>query len=60
MSILQKAWEFGHVSGITIKNSKYYDEDFSGLSNYITKDENTQEFKKRWHASQTQNQRSEL
>ena len=46
LSILQKAWEFGHVSGITIKNSKYYDEDFSGLSNYITKDENTQEFKK--------------
>ena len=37
---------YGHVSAIKIKNSKYYDEDFSELSNYITKDENTQEFKK--------------
>ena len=46
MSILQRPWEYGHVSAITIKNSKYYDEDFSELSNYITKDENTQEFKK--------------
>ena len=46
LSILQKAWEYGHVSGIAIKNSEHYDEDFSGLANYITKDENTQEFKK--------------
>lgn len=46
VSILQKAWEYGHVSSITIKNSEYYDEDFSRLSNYITKDENTKEYKK--------------
>ena len=46
LSILQKAWEHGYVSAITIKNSDYYDEDFSRLSNYITKDQNTQERKK--------------
>ena len=39
--ILEKAWEHGvtYCSAIR-KNSKVYDEDFTKLANYITKDEN--------------------
>ena len=41
-SILEKAWEYGitYCSAIR-KNDKVYDEDFSKLASYITKDENT-------------------
>lgn len=44
-SLLVRFWEYGQVTPIIIKNSPYYDEDFSSLANYITKDENTQAFK---------------
>lgn len=41
-SILEKAWEHGgtYCSAIR-KNTKVYDEDFTKLASYITKDENT-------------------
>lgn len=45
-SILQRAWSKGGTWFTEIKKSKYYDEDFTMLSNYITKDENTTEMKK--------------
>lgn len=46
-SILQKAWPYGGAYGITIKKStEFYDEDFTKLSNYMTKDETTREVKK--------------
>lgn len=45
-SIIQKAWKKGGTWFTEIRKSKFYDEDFSNLSNYITKDENTQEKKK--------------
>ncbi|WP_343247750.1 rolling circle replication-associated protein [Diplocloster hominis] len=38
-SILQRAWKKGGTWSIEIRISKYYDEDFSRLSNYMTKDE---------------------
>ncbi len=44
-SILQNAWEHGGTWTVKIKNCKYYDEDFTKLANYITKDENTVETK---------------
>ena len=42
VSILEKAWEHGitYCSAIR-KNGKVYDEDFSKLASYITKDEHT-------------------
>lgn len=41
-SILKKAWPHGMTSCITIKQSdKVYDEDFTKLANYITKNEHT-------------------
>ncbi len=41
-SILQRAWENGAVYVSTIRlNDKIYDEDFSKLAAYLTKDENT-------------------
>ena len=46
VSILEKAWEKGGIWSTQIKKSKYYDEDFTKLSNYMTKDENTVEIKK--------------
>lgn len=45
-SIIQKAWKKGGTWFTEIRKSKFYDEDFSDLSNYITKDKNTQEKKK--------------
>lgn len=44
-SILQNAWDKGGVWTVRIKNSKYFDEDFTKLANYMTKDENTVEIK---------------
>lgn len=44
--IIGDAWTKGGAYGIEIKNSKFYDEDFTLLSNYMTKDENTREEKK--------------
>lgn len=42
VSILERAWEYGATYSVEIKKSdKVYDEDFSKLANYITKDENT-------------------
>lgn len=46
VSILEKAWEHGGVYSSTIKkNDKIYDEDFTKLADYITKDENTRYLK---------------
>lgn len=45
-SILERAWSKGGTWTSAIKKSKYYDEDFTKLGNYITKDENTREKKK--------------
>lgn len=45
-SILQDAWELGGVYVTAIKNNdKIYDEDFSKLASYMTRDESTVEFK---------------
>lgn len=38
-SIIQRAWTKGGTWSIEIKNSKYYDEDFTLLASYMTKDE---------------------
>ena len=40
-SILQRAWTKGGTWSIEIRNCRYYDEDFSKLSSYMTKDEHT-------------------
>lgn len=45
-SILEKAWDKGGTWFTQIRKSKLYDEDFTLLSNYMTKDENTREVKK--------------
>lgn len=45
VSILEEAWEHGGTWSTTIKKSKHYDEDFTKLANYITKNENTIEYK---------------
>jgi len=42
-SILQRAWPHGGMYTVEIKKCKYFDEDFSKLSSYITKDEHTRE-----------------
>lgn len=44
-SILQRAWEKGGTWFTEIRKSKFYDEDFTKLSNYMTKDEHTVEEK---------------
>lgn len=46
-SIIRKAWKLGgtYISEIQY-NDKIYDEDFTKLANYITKDERTTEYKK--------------
>lgn len=44
--ILLKAWTKGGPHPVIIRNSKFYDEDFTSLSEYITKDENSKEIKK--------------
>lgn len=41
LSILEKAWPHGGTWGTKIRKSKIYDEDFTKLSNYMTKDEHT-------------------
>lgn len=45
-SIIQNAWDKGGTWFTQIRKSKFYDEDFTKLSNYMTKDENTVEKKK--------------
>lgn len=45
-SIIQKAWKHGGVWFTEISQSNWYDEDFTMLANYMTKDENTREQKK--------------
>lgn len=45
-SIIQRAWQQGGTWFAEIRKSKYYDEDFTALANYITKDEYTVERKK--------------
>lgn len=44
-SILQKVWTHGGIWVEKIKHSKYYDEDFTKLANYVTKDEFSREEK---------------
>ena len=44
-SIVQKAWKKGGIYSMTIKGSKFHDEDFTKLANYITKDDHTAEIK---------------
>lgn len=43
--IITEAWEKGGVYLTKIKNSPHYDEDFTKLSNYMTKNQNTREKK---------------
>lgn len=46
-SILKKAWSKGGTYSIAIRDDdKFYDEDFTKLAGYLTKDENTREKKK--------------
>lgn len=45
-SIIQRAWGKGGTWFTEIRKSKFYDEDFAKLSNYITKDEHSVEMKK--------------
>lgn len=42
-SIIQRAWKKGGTWFTEIRKSKFYDEDFSKLANYMTKDEHTRE-----------------
>lgn len=44
--VITKAWVHGGVYLVQIKDSEYYDEDFTKLANYITKDESTIEYNK--------------
>ena len=44
--ILEVAWPHGGTYMVKIKKSKHYDEDFTKLANYMTKDEHTQEKRK--------------
>lgn len=43
--IVKNAWEHGGIYSVEIRKSKFYDEDFTKLSGYMTKDENTKEYK---------------
>ena len=43
--IISKSWKQGGTYIVPIKDSDFYDEDFTLLSNYMTKDENTIEYK---------------
>lgn len=45
-SIISKAWDKGGTWFTEIRKSKFYDEDFTKLSNYMTKNEKTVEKKK--------------
>lgn len=44
-SIIEEAWEHGGTYCVKIQNSKFYDEDFTDLASYMTKDERTREEK---------------
>lgn len=59
-SIITKAWTKGGTWSIEIKNSKYYDEDFTKLANYMTKDEHTTEEKKDRKARKTETQQRQI
>ena len=37
--MIEDAWEHGGTYAVQIRKSKFYDEDFTALANYITKDE---------------------
>lgn len=41
VSIIQKVWKKGATWAARIKESSFYDEDFTKLASYMTKDENT-------------------
>lgn len=43
--ILTKAWDHGGTYITQIKNSPYYDEDFTKLASYLTKDQNSRQKK---------------
>lgn len=45
-SIISRAWKKGGTWFTEIKNSKYWDEDFTQLASYMTKDQNTPSVKK--------------
>lgn len=45
-SILQKAWKKGGTWLTEIRKSRFYDEDYTKLGSYMTKDEHTVEMKK--------------
>ena len=44
-SIIQQVWPHGGTWSVAIRNSKYYDEDFTKLANYMTRDEYSTETK---------------
>lgn len=44
--VIQNAWTHGGTYIVKIRKSKYFSEDFTELANYITKSENTIEYKK--------------
>lgn len=44
--ILLNSWSKGRIYQVAIKDSELYDEDFTNLANYLTKDETTREKKK--------------
>ncbi len=46
VNIIQKAWKKGGTWSVEIKNSRFGNEDFAKLANYITKNERTTEIKK--------------
>ncbi len=45
VDILEEAWPHGGTYSVQIKKSRFYDEDFTSLANYMTKNENTREKK---------------
>ena len=45
LRIVSDAWEYGHIDPIRLEKSEKYDEDFTQLANYLTKDENTRKEK---------------
>lgn len=44
--LLEDVWEYGEPHIVSIRKSKFYSEDFTELANYITKDQNSIEYKK--------------
>lgn len=43
--VIRKAWKYGGTYIVEIKQSNLFDEDFTKLANYMTKNENTIEYK---------------